>query len=92
MNNITEKKQYVESLHGFLAPMQDFDSIKYARTHTGAEYIRVADVLGGCAFLDITGEECGQILDNVAQIVRREVPQNVIHDIDVKRKIAPLFR
>lgn len=92
MNNITEKKQYVESLNIMLAPMQDFDSIRYARTHTGAEYIRVADILGGYAFLDITGEECGEILDNVAQIIRREVPKNVIHDIDVLRKIAPLFR
>ena len=92
MNAITEKKQYVDSLNDFLKPMQDFKDIKYARTHTGAEYIRVTDTIGGCAFLDVTGEECGEILDNVAQIVRHGVPSNVVHDINVKRKIAPLFR
>lgn len=87
-----EKKNYVDSLNEFLAPLQDFDSIKYARTSTGAEYIRIADNLGGCAFLDVTGDSLADVLNDVAQIILHKVPMNIVQDIDHKRRIAPLFK
>lgn len=92
MNIIAEKMNYVESLNEFLKPMQDFKDIKYARTHTGAEYVRITDTIGGCAFFDVTGDGLDRILDNIAQIIRHGVPANVVHDRTVLRRIAPLFR
>ena len=91
MNHYTEKMNYVQGLNFALAPLADFEAIKYARTHTGAEYIRISDTIGGCAFLDVTGVGCDGILDNVAQIVRHEVPKNIVTDISSKMKIAPEF-
>ena len=92
MNSITAKMNYVESLNEFLKPMQDFNDIKYVRTHTGAEYIRITDTIGGFAYLDVTGDGLDRILDNIAQIIRHGVPSNVVHDRTVLRMIAPLFR
>lgn len=91
MNATMEKKNYVESLNEFLKPMQDFNDIKYAKSATG-EYIRVTDIIGGCAFIDVTGEGCDGILDAVATLVKHGVPKGVIHDTPKKRQIAPLFR
>ena len=92
MNAITEKKLYVESLNEMLKPMQDFDSIKYGRTHSGAEYVRISDTIGGCAFLDVTGESLQKLLEDVAKLICKEVPANVVYEKEVMRKIAPLFR
>ena len=92
MKMLMEKKNYVESLNEMLAPMQDFESIKYATTSTGGEYIRIADIIGGCAFLDVTGDSLEQTLEKVAQIILHKVPGGVVKDIESKRKIARLFR
>lgn len=92
MNTATEKRNYVMDLSKALGPLQDFEAIAYAQTATGAEYIRISDCLGGCAFLDVTGRSLEDILCDVAKIVLRQVPASVIRDIEHKRKIAPLFR
>lgn len=90
MNATMEKKNYVESLNTLLKPMQDFKDIKYARSMTG-EYIRVTDTIGGCAFIDVTGEGCDAILEAVATLVKHGIPKGVIHDTPRKREIASLF-
>ena len=91
MNAVAEKRKYVESLNEFLKPMQDFNDIKYAKSMTG-EYIRITDTIGGCAFIDITGEGCDIILDAVATLVKRGIPKGVICDTPRKREVAALFR
>ena len=93
------RKSYVEGLMIALAPMQDFNSIDYARSYsTDEEFTRITDTIGGCVFLDITALSRAEILKEVARIILCDElmgqysPKHIIHDTDKKRKIAPLFK
>ena len=95
-----DRKQYVEVvLDATLSPMQDFDNIRYSKDAvTDKEYIRLADQIGGCVFLDVTAEPLGEVLKDVSRIVLNDelegaqFPKNIVSDIETKRKVAPLFR
>lgn len=95
---IKEKRKYVESLNEMLAPMQDFDSIKYANDAiTSGEYVKIADTLGGYVYLDVTAMDLEGILKDVARVILSdelgsEYPKSLIHDKQKLREIAPLFR
>ena len=101
MNNpiIEEKKKYVESLHAMLAPLQDFDSIKYARNAiTDEEYVKISDTLGGYAYLDVTAMDLESILKDVARVILNgeingnQFPKSLIYDKEKLRAIVPLFK
>ena len=88
-----EKRKYVESLNDVLKVLEDFDYVKYARSYvTEQEYIKVADKLGGCAFLDVTAMSNECILKEIALIILDSVPKSCITARNVLRKIAPLFK
>ena len=92
-----DKANYIRGLNTALAPMQDFDSIKYARTITGEEFIKIADNIGGCIFIDVTGSDKSDILKDVAKVVlvneldATHLPAGTIVDKAKMREIAPLF-
>lgn len=97
MSKYGDKAAYVKSLNEFLAPMEDFESIKYVHTNTDAEYIRITDILGGKMFLDVTGYTLGEILNSVAQVILVRVPADrmnlqAVADVAELRRVAPLFR
>ena len=88
-----DKKAYVESLNVMFAPLRDFDSIKYARSYiTEQEYIKIADKLGGCAFLDVTAMSAECILKELASLILGNVPRSCVTSKDAKRKIVSLFK
>lgn len=88
-----EKREYVKRLSEVLNPMQDFGGIRYANEHhTGAEYIKIWDDIGGTQFLDVTGYSQGRVLEDVAKIVLGQCPDSVITSVEKKREIARLFR
>lgn len=87
-----EKRKYVEALSGVLKAIEDFDYIKYARSYiTEQEYIKIADKLGGCVFLNVTAMDNASILREVAILVLGKVSKNCVLSTDAKRKIAKLF-
>lgn len=93
----TEKKEYAEVLNAALGPMLDFEACEYAlEPVTQQEYMKISDKLGGVAFFDVTGMTRGEILKDVCKVVlidqARLVPDSMITDINMKRKIAGLFR
>jgi hypothetical protein len=88
-----EKREYVKKLSEVLKPMQDFGGIRYANEHhTGAEYIKVWDDIGGAQFLDVTGYSLEKVLEDVAKIVLRKCPDSVITSTEKKREVTRLFR
>lgn len=88
-----EKCKYIESLNDVLKVVEDFDYIKYARSYiTEQEYIKVADKIGGCMFLNVTAMDNACILREIAVMLVNRVPKSCITSTDVKRKIAPLFK
>ena len=96
MNNgqlFNERREYVESFNNTLSTLEDFDYIKYARSYvTEQEYVKIADNLGGCVFLDITAMKLSNILKEIAVVVLGKVPRSCVTQTDVKRKIAPFFK
>lgn len=88
-----EKRAYVEKLRETMAPIQDFGGIRYVNDpRTGAEYIKVWDVVGGAQFLNVTGYSLEDVLKDVATLVLGRVPDSVVISIDEKRLAARLFR
>ena len=88
-----EKRKYVESLNDTLKVVEDFDYIKYGRSCiTEQEYIKIADKLGSCAYLDVTAMSNECILKEVAVMLLGKVPKSYISSIELKREIVPLFR
>lgn len=93
-----DKRRYVDGLNTHLAPMQDFDYIKYARSAiTAEEYIKIADKIGGYVFIDVTASTTEDILKDVSRVVLngeldgKHMPKGVITDKAKLRAIAPLF-
>lgn len=88
-----EKREYVKRLNEIMVPIQDFGGIRYANEHhTGAEYLKVWDVVGGAQFLNITGYSLEDILRDAATLILGKVPASVVTGIDEKRSAARLFR
>lgn len=88
----TDKARYVNSLNATLAPLTDFDKVQYARSvKAGDEYIKIADKLGGAAFIDVTGDSEEELLKKIAQIILGQIPDGTVISRERKRKIAPLF-
>ena len=91
-----ERKEYVETvLDAALAPLQDFEAIRYAKdADTEREVIKLSDEIGGCVFLDVTAEPLEGILKDISSIVlkgEKAVP-NIICDREEMRRVAPLFK
>ncbi len=100
---INARKWYVEKILGTaMRPLKGFDGMRYAHDrNTDAEYIRLTDVRGSSATLDITAMPLEDVLVNVSKILvleaidkhgRMEGPGGVITDRDALMKIAPLFK
>lgn len=100
---IRARKWYVEQVLGTaMKPLKGFDEMRYAHDmNTDAEYIRLTDVKGSSATLDITAMPLEDVLVNVGKILvleaidkhgRMEGPGGVITDRDALIRIAPLFR
>lgn len=88
-----EKRAYVEKLSEMMAPIQDFGGIRYANDpRTGAEYIKVWDVVGGAQFFDITGYSLANILEDVSMLILKKIPDSIVRATEKKREIARLFR
>ena len=88
-----EKRAYVEKLSEIMTPIQDFGGIKYVNDpRTGADYIKVWDVVGGAQFLDITGCSLENILEDVSMLVLKRIPDSIVRATEKKREIARLFR
>lgn len=102
-DSIRARKWYVEQILGTaMRPLKGFDELKYAyERNTDAEYIRLTDVKGAAATLDITAMPLEEVLVNVSKILvleaidkhgRMEGPGGVITDKDALIRIAPLFK
>lgn len=88
-----EKREYVKRLNETMMPIQDFGGIRYANDpRTGAEYIKVWDVVGGAQFFDITGYSLANILEDVSMLILRKIPDSVVKSTEKKREIARLFK
>ena len=94
------RRDYVEGLATALQSLQDFDQILYARTYTTEEeFVKLADTIGGCVFLDVTAVKEDEILKDIARIIlideinpHKLTPKFVITDIEKKRSVSMLFR
>ena len=94
------RKEYVESMAPTLSALRDFGTLEYARTYTTEEeFIKLADTIGGCVFLDVTAVKEDEILKDIARIVlideinpHKLTPKYVITDIEKKRSVSLLFR
>lgn len=93
------RKNFIESGIGtILKAKRDFESIQYVRSAvTDQEYVRVRDIFGKAATIDITGEDLEKILSDMCRVVLLgeedvSAPTGVITDKDVLRKISPLFK
>ena len=88
-----EKREYVKKLNEVMEVAQDFGGIKYANDrNTGAEYMKVWDIVGGAQFFDITGYSLDCILRDATMLVLGKVPDSIVTDTEKKREIARLFR
>lgn len=95
-----DRRQYVDTvLNNALMPMTDFGEIRYARSAvTEKEFVKIADLIGGCAFLDVTAEPLEKILKDVSKIVLNSelgakfMPSNILVSAEEKRAAAALFR
>jgi len=94
------RKEYVESMAPVLSALRDFGTLEYARTYTTEEeFVKIADTIGGCVFLDVTAVSEDEILKDIARIVlideinpHKLTPKLVITDVEKKRAVSPLFR
>ena len=99
MNSILlSRKQFIEDGLGLiLSVKKDFADIRYAKTSvTGREIIRVNDIFGRVAFLDVTGDDLEKIADDVFRLAlmgkeKVSVPSGYITDTEKMRKAAMLF-
>ena len=96
---LEDRKTFIEDgIGSILSVKRDFDSIKYAKTSvTGKEIIRINDIFGRVAYIDVTGESLEKIVDDMFRIAlmgneKVSVPTGYINDMEEVRKLAPLFR
>lgn len=88
-----EKRAYVKRLSEVMMPVQDFGGIRYANNpRTGAEYIKVWDVVGGAQFFDITGYSLANILEDVSMLILNRIPDSIVRGTEKKREVARLFK
>jgi hypothetical protein len=93
------RKDFVESgIKPLMKAKQDFQDLRYARSSiTNREYIRITDITGKALTLDITGDSLEKILMDASRIIlmgeeKVHAPTGTIIDMEVLRKIAPLFQ
>lgn len=93
------RKRFVEDGIGVLmAAKKDFESIQYARSSvTDREYIRIRDIFGKAATIEITGDDLEKILSDMSRLILMgeenvSTPSGYITDQEQLRKIYPLFR
>lgn len=90
------RKNFVESIGELMAAKKDFLSIKYARSAvTDREYVRVHDIFGKAVTIEITGDDLEKILSDMCRIIlmgeENVSAPNCVTDMDMLRRIAPLF-
>lgn len=96
------KREYVEKVLALaLKPKKGFGGITYATDRmTDSEYIRITDVRGSAATLNITACSLEEILGDVCKIVlvgvlgkhdRMQLPANLVTEDRELLRIAPLF-
>ena len=90
------RKNFVESIGDLMAAKKDFLSIKYARSAvTDREYVRVHDIFGKAVTIEITGDDLEKILSDMCRIIlmgeENVSAPNCVTDMDMLRRIAPLF-
>ena len=90
------RKNFVESIGELMAAKKDFLSIKYARSAvTDREYVRVYDIFGKAVTIEITGDDLEKILSDMCRIIlmgeENVSAPNCVTDMDMLRRIAPLF-
>lgn len=90
------RKNFVESIGELMAAKKDFLSIKYARSAvTDREYVRVHDIFGKAVTIEITGDDLEKILSDMCRIIlmgeENVSAPNCVTDMDMLRKISPLF-
>lgn len=93
------RRNYIEGLQVALAPVRDFDQIRYARSYsTEEEFVKISDTIGGSCFLNVTGLSNAEVFREVCKAVLIDdlkadrSPSSLILDTNKKRQIAPLFR
>lgn len=87
-----EKKDYIKVLRLALSVIEDFGGIDYvAKEYTGAEYIKVWDIIGGVQFLDVTGYRLDGVLHDVAMLLLGKKPDSLITQVEIKKDVARLF-
>ena len=90
---IKEKREYVKRLNNIMIPIQDFGGIRYANDpRTGAEYMKVWDVVGGAQFFDITGYSLANILEDASMLILGKIPDSIVRSSEKKREVARLFK
>lgn len=88
-----EKREYAKKLNEIMSPIRDFGGIRYVNERsTGAEYLKVWDIVGEAQFLNVTGYSLEDVLKDIATLVLGRVPDSVVTSIDEKRLAARLFR
>ena len=62
---------------------------------TEQEYVRVRDIFGKAVTIDITGDDLEHVLSDMCRIIlmgeENVSAPNCVTDLDILRKIAPLF-
>lgn len=93
------RKNFIENGIGtILKAKQDFESIQYVRSAvTDQEYVRVRDIFGKAATIDITGEDLETILSDMCRVIllgEEDVaaPAGVVTDKETLRKVSLLFK
>ena len=89
-----DKKAYVEKdLAAVLQPLDDFDSIQYARDAiTNEEYVKLTESIGVAWFINVTGFEKRDILKAVCKMVLEDHPEGLIRTRERKRDANRLFK
>lgn len=90
------RKNFVESIGELMAAKKDFLNIEYARSAvTDREYVRVRDIFGKAVTIEITGDDLEKILSDMCRIIlmgeENVSAPNCVTDMDMLRKISPLF-
>lgn len=90
------RKNFVEGFGEFMEAKKDFLDIKYARTTTGKEYVRVRDIFGKAATFEITKDDLDRVFADMCRLAlmgdeKVSAPRGYIDDLETLRKIAPLF-
>lgn len=93
------RKNFIEDgIGSLMAVKEDFESIKYARSSvTNREFVRIRDIFGKAATIEITGDDLEKILLDMSRLIlmgkeKVSAPSGCITDQEQLRKIYPLFK